>query len=156
MDQKSGSDPIRDYILANRDRYTRDAIREQLIAAGHKAEDVDRIWEALGPTEERPSSRFTGLAIFALVLLVIGAAIGAFGGFLIASLNASYSGSDTGVVRFFLVYAAIYLVTGSIMVWVANRIRVSDTVQFVLGVLLIPVYIGLMFGTCVAAVNLTS
>jgi Na+/melibiose symporter-like transporter len=87
---------------------------------------------------------------------VIGAAIGAFGGFVIASLNASYSGSDTGVVRFFLVYGAIYLVIGSVMVWVANRIRVSDTVQFVLGVLLIPVYIGLMFGTCVAAVNLTS
>ena len=155
MDQKSGSDPIRDYILANRDRYTREAIRDQLIAAGHSAEDVDRIWEELGPTEERPS-RFTGLAIFALVLLVIGAAIGAFGGFIMASLNASDSGSDTAVLRFFLIYAAIYLVIGSFMVWVANRIRVSDNVQFVLGVLLIPVYIGLMFGTCVAAVNLTS
>lgn len=155
MDQKSGSDPVRDYILANRDRYTREAIREQLIAAGHKAEDVDRIWEELGPTEEG-RSRFTGLAIFALVLLVVGAAIGAFGGFIVASLNASYSGSDTGVLRFFLVYAGMYLVIGSVMVWVANRIRVSDAVEFVLGVLLIPVYIGLMFGTCVAAVNLTS
>ena len=153
MDPKS--DPIRDYILANRDRYTRGAIREQLIAAGHDAEDVDRIWEELGPTEERPS-RFNGLAIFAVVLLVIGAAVGAFGGLLIASLNASYSGSDTGVVRFFLVYAAFYLVIGSILVWVATRIRASDGVQLLLGVLLIPVYIGLMFGTCVAAVNLTS
>ena len=153
MDPKSN--PIREYILANRDRYTREAIREQLIAAGHSAEDVDRIWEELGPTEERPS-RFNGVAVFAVVLLVIGAAVGAFGGLLIASLNASYSGSDTGVVRFFLVYAGLYLVIGSILVWVATRIRVSDTVQFVLGVLLIPVYIGLMFGTCVAAVNLTS
>jgi hypothetical protein len=34
--------------------------------------------------------------------------------------------------------------------------RSSDTVQFVVGVLLVPIYIGLMFGTCVAAVNLTS
>jgi hypothetical protein len=150
MDPKS--DPIRHYILANRDRYTREAIREQLIAAGHRAEDVDRTWEELAVTPPG-RSRLNGLAVFAIVLLVIGAAIGAFGALLVTSFN---SGIARGPAGFFLLYAVLYLGIGSALVWVASRIRVSDTVQFVLGVLLIPVYIGLMFGTCVAAANMTS
>lgn len=156
MDPKS--DPIRDYILANRDRYTREAIREQLLAAGHSADDVDRTWEEVAATQPQPRrTRLSGLAIFAIVLLVIGAAFGAFGALLVASLNASYYGSDDGAgLRFFLVYAVLYVLIGSMLVWVASRIRASDGVQFLLGVLLVPIYIGLMFGTCATAINLTS
>jgi hypothetical protein len=152
MDPKR--DPIRDYILANRDRYTHEAIREQLIAAGHSAEDVDPTWDELAATEPRPS-RLNGLAVFAVVLLVIGAAFGAFGALLVTSLNANY-GNGTAGAQFFLLYAVLYLGIGSVLVLGASRIRASDAVQLVLGVLLVPVYIGLMFGTCVAAVNLTS
>jgi hypothetical protein len=39
---------------------------------------------------------------------------------------------------------------------VAIRDYESDTVHVVVRVQLIPVYIGLMFGTCVGAANLTS
>jgi hypothetical protein len=150
MDPKS--DAIRDYILANRDRFTREAIREQLIAAGHRAEDVDSTWEELAATQPRRSG-FNGLAVFAVVLLVMGAAVGAFGALLVTSFNSVIARGPAG---FFLLYAVLYLGIGSVLVWVASRIRASDTVQFVLGVLLVPVYIGLMFGTCVAAANLTS
>jgi hypothetical protein len=152
MDPKS--DAIRDYILANRDRYTREAIREQLIAAGHSADDVDRTWNELAATQPPPrSSRLNGVAIFAIVLLVIGAAFGAFGALLVTSFNPVIARGPAG---FFLWYAVLYLGIGSALVWVASRIRASDTLQFALGVLLIPVYIGLMFGTCVAAANMTS
>jgi hypothetical protein len=156
MDPKS--DAIRDYILANRDRYTREAISEQLVAAGHSADDVDRTWDEVAATQPQPQprrARLNGVAIVAIVLLVIGAAFGAFGALLVTSLNTNYADGAAGG-RFFLVYAVLYLGIGSILVWVATRIRASDTVQFVLGVLLVPVYIGLMLGTCAAAVNLTS
>jgi hypothetical protein len=154
MDPKSN--PIRDYIQAYRDRYTREAIRGQLLAAGHSADDVDRTWEELAATQPQPRrSRLNGVAIFAIVLLVIGAAVGAFGALLITSLNTNYADGAAGG-RFFLVYAVLYLGIGAILVWVANKIRASDTVQFVLGLLFVPIFIGLMFGTCFAAVNLTS
>ena len=38
---------IADYIRANRRRYTRDVIREQLIKAGHPPADIDATWAAL-------------------------------------------------------------------------------------------------------------
>ncbi|MGH2380229.1 MAG: hypothetical protein ACRDG7_03290 [Candidatus Limnocylindria bacterium] len=38
---------IADYIRANRRRYTRDVIREQLIKAGHAPADIDATWAAL-------------------------------------------------------------------------------------------------------------
>ena len=146
------NDPIRDYIRANRDRYTREAIREQLIAAGHRAEDIDRAWEELA-TAEPPPSRFNGLAVFALVLLVVGAAFAAFGALLVTSFNYVIARGPAG---FFVLYAVLYLGIGSVIIWVASQIRVSGTAQFVLGILLVPVYISLMLGTCLAAANLTS
>ena len=39
------NDPIRDYISANRDKYTSEAIREQLLAAGHDLALVDAALE---------------------------------------------------------------------------------------------------------------
>jgi hypothetical protein len=150
MDPKS--DAIRDYILANRDRYTREAIREQLTAAGHSPDHVDRTWEELAASQPRPS-RLNGVAVFALVLLVIGAAVGAFGAFLVTSFNYVIARGPAG---FFLLYAVLYLGIGVAIVWVASRIRASENVQLVIGVLLIPVYIALLLGTCLAAANLTS
>ncbi|MCA1572752.1 MAG: hypothetical protein LC798_21160 [Chloroflexi bacterium] len=38
---------IADFIRANRRRYTRDVIREQLIKAGHAPADIDATWAAL-------------------------------------------------------------------------------------------------------------
>jgi hypothetical protein len=42
---------IADFIRANRGQYTREAIRQRLIEAGHKAEEVDWTWEHLVQTE---------------------------------------------------------------------------------------------------------
>ena len=47
-------DPINDYILANRERYTREAIREQLIQAGHDTRAIDRALQEAWP--ESPSA----------------------------------------------------------------------------------------------------
>jgi hypothetical protein len=38
------AEPINEYIAANRDRYTREAITQQLVEAGYRREDVDAAW----------------------------------------------------------------------------------------------------------------
>ena len=45
-----------DYIRANRDRYSREAIRAQLIAAGHDSAAIDAAWEKV--TRLDPASPF--------------------------------------------------------------------------------------------------
>ncbi len=42
--QPGDGDPIRDYIRANLPSHTQEAIRSQLIAAGHAPERIDAIW----------------------------------------------------------------------------------------------------------------
>ena len=76
-------EPIDDYIRDNRGRYTREAIRENLITAGHDPTAVDQGWsraEAVNAAESVPkglSSRYWRLAIgahlaaFVLVFLYL-------------------------------------------------------------------------------------
>lgn len=55
-------DPIRDYISANREKYTPEAIREQLLAAGHDMAAVDAAlaeWPAPTVTEGSDAARKT-------------------------------------------------------------------------------------------------
>ena len=66
---------IDEYIRQNRDRYTREAIRQQLIAAGHDRSAIDAGWERVGAvstTPTRPAGWRPGWREF-LVLLVVGA-----------------------------------------------------------------------------------
>jgi hypothetical protein len=44
------SDPIEDYIRANRDHYPREALTEQMVAAGHDRAAIDAAWGRLSPT----------------------------------------------------------------------------------------------------------
>lgn len=75
---------IADYIRANRKRYTREVIREQLIKAGHAPADIDATWAALEAPDpdEVAGEGFWGrfwlfliglnVVIFLLVFLVTG------------------------------------------------------------------------------------
>jgi hypothetical protein len=73
--QPGGSDPVRDYILANRDTYTREAIIEQLVAAGHAKVAVERTWEQLLPGEPMRGRAGTNMAPFAWVIFGLGAVV---------------------------------------------------------------------------------
>lgn len=71
MDQ----DQIDEYIQQNRERYTREAIRQQLTAAGHDTATIDAAWERSGassPPSTQPVGWRPGWREF-LVLLVVGA-----------------------------------------------------------------------------------
>ena len=71
MDQER----IDDYIRQNRERYTREAIRQQLTAAGHDPSAIDAAWDRLAataPAPSRPGGWRPGWREF-LVLLGVGA-----------------------------------------------------------------------------------
>ena len=46
--------PIRDFIEANWGRYTREAITQQLVAAGYDKALIDKAWERLAAAESAP------------------------------------------------------------------------------------------------------
>lgn len=70
---------IDEYIRANQARYTREAVRQQLVAAGHDPASIDAAWERVSASERAPRS--TGWRpgwrefLVLLVLGTIGAAI---------------------------------------------------------------------------------
>lgn len=67
------TDPIRDYIAANRDKYTAEAIRAQLLAAGHDPAAVDAELARLAATPPTAEGR-SSVATYVWVVFWIGAA----------------------------------------------------------------------------------
>lgn len=49
------SDPIEDYIRANRDKYAREALTEQLVAGGHNPAAVEGAWNRVGQSQPQPA-----------------------------------------------------------------------------------------------------
>jgi hypothetical protein len=76
LEIRSVAGKITDYIRANRDRYTREAIRAQLIAAGHDSAAIDAAWDEVGrsakPDAPAPGGTGRFVAGLALVLYALG------------------------------------------------------------------------------------
>ena len=99
---------IDEYIRANRDKYTRQAIREQLLAAGHDIASVDAALAQVGPegaaaTSLTPVGWRVGRRAF---LALIGA--GAIG----AALVWNYGGLNVIAVPAYLIAGSIGLLVG--------------------------------------------
>jgi hypothetical protein len=154
--QPAAGDPIREYIRANLSTHTHDAIRSQLLAAGHAPERIDAIW-----AEEWPGfalERSVGnLRALSLSLYVVGAIIGGLGALALAGFMGSY-GNTSMIPVFLIVYAVGYLGLGYALSrfvgWGARRFRLGGWRTILLGVLLIPAYGTLMFGGCLVAAQL--
>lgn len=131
---------IADYIRTNRDKYTRGAIRDQLLAAGHDQAAIDEAWEAVeadAPGNPPEPSR-AGIVIYVLVWYVLGALIT-----LPIALGA-------GLVWFIV----LYLVVGGVVAYLVTRIQVAGA-GWLLAVPLVPIAFALIaFGTCVAAYSI--
>jgi len=108
--QPGGSGAIRDYILANRDTYTREAIIEQLVAAGHDKVAVGRTWEQLSTGEPMGGHAGTNMAPFAWVIFGLGAAV-----LLAGPVLGTFSGGSTfdgGLGIFGVGWLGAYLAVG--------------------------------------------
>lgn len=68
---------IDEYIEQNKATYTREAIRENLVTAGHDPAAIDEAWERLGASNAAPKPTGWRPGWREFLLLVIGGAIGA-------------------------------------------------------------------------------
>jgi hypothetical protein len=152
MDPNIPHQQITDYIRANGTKYTREAIREQLIAAGHDPVQIDGVWE-LEMSSVREGAAGGGLAAVARAFFIVGAVIGALGAF--AALGVSpYTGSASAPI-FLVIYAVSYGAIGYGLVrllrWAGPRFRIRGVWAGLVGLALLPIYGALMFGTCLGA-----
>ena len=102
---------IADYIRKHRAKYTRDAIRQQLLDAGHAPADVDATWAALDARDPDQTAGEGFWGRFVLILLGINVAV-----FLLVGLLTGLLGNLTqgGVI---LVVLAIALGITALIAW---------------------------------------
>lgn len=140
---------IRDYIQVNHDRYAPDAIRTQLIAAGHDPAAVDAALAAVASERATRSSDANGLLTEAWILFIVGGVAG------LAGFGMAASFRSDGI---FPIFAVGYLGIGFgiivLLRWAVPTLRIKGIWAGLLGLALIPIFGALMFGTCVAAFSI--
>ncbi|MEX0626987.1 MAG: hypothetical protein WD402_10615 [Chloroflexota bacterium] len=135
------NEQIRDYIQENRQKYTREAIRDQLIAAGHDAAQIDGAWalEMASPASQSGD----GLSMLARALFVLGMLVGAFGA--LALTTSSYVGSVSALI-FLPGYAVSYVAVGygivRLLRWAEAAFRIPAILGVLIGLALLPIYGG--------------
>jgi hypothetical protein len=146
---------IDDYIRENNTKYNAQAIREQLIAAGHDPSAVDeamsradlgrRIYGQHGSESSRPGSGLVGLA---WALFAVGGVVG-----LVGLAMAMSFGSSGGLALpiFGIAYVGIGLGLVTLLRWAIPRFGIGGVWASLIGLALFPIFGALMFGTCVAA-----
>ena len=137
---------IRDYIEAMTGQYTPQAIRANLITAGHDPAAVDVALAAFASERAARSSAGDGLLAEAWILFIIGGVTGLAGFGMAASFGSG---------GFFPIFAVGYLGTGVAVIlllrWAVPRFRIKGIWAGLLGLALVPIFGALMFGTCAAA-----
>lgn len=94
---------IADFIRANRERCTREVIRDQLVKAGHTPEEVDRTWDTLAASESITIDRGWRPGWREYLVLV---GIGAVGAFLVWR-DRPYGGDGVLAAIFYVVLASV-------------------------------------------------
>ena len=137
---------IADYIRAHRRRFTREAIRQKLIDAGHDPADVDATWAALASDpDDTAGEGFWGR--FALIVIGLNAAV-----FLLVVLA-------TGMlnVPVLAVVLAIVLGIGALIAWgivaLTGPTKMGRTTAMVIGVSIPLLFALLIGGSCYALVG---
>jgi hypothetical protein len=140
---------VADYIRANRDKYTRQAIRDQLLAAGHASDAIDEGWRAL---EAEPLAEVPGTAAgkvrtgWAIVLYAAGLL-----SLLVAAVSALVQPNSSRV--FFILFLVLYAVAGYFVVrWIARWRPLTGFGQLIVAIFVLPVmFLLVVFGSCLAA-----
>ena len=138
---------IADFIRDNRRRYTREAIRQQLIEAGHDPAAIDATWAALDAPDPDATAGEGFWSRFWLFLLGLNGTI-----FLLVFLS-------TGMVNNFVlaVVFAIALIIGALMAWgvvaATGPAKLGRTTAMVIGGVIPLIFAVLIGGTCYALVG---
>jgi len=138
---------IADFIRDNRRRYTREAIRQQLIEAGHDPAAIDATWAALDAPDPDATAGEGFWGRFWLILLGLNGAV-----FLLVFLT-------TGMVANFVlaVVLAIALIIGALMAWgvvaATGPTKLGRTTAMVIGGVIPLIFALLIGGSCYALVG---
>lgn len=152
-------DRIDTYIRENRARYTRAAIRQQLVAAGHDPTAIDQALANIRPESAGSQSRVrttserlqSGWAIF-LYLLGFSAPIG------LAVWTFLYG---TVLLVWLLLFLIFYAVAGYFLVrWVTRSVAPAGPIDLIRFFIALPFLFALLLGvgffaTCIAAYRLS-
>ena len=144
---------IADYITANRKKYTRQAIRQQLIDAGHDPAEVDRTWAALEAPDADAviGERFWGR--FGLILVGVNVAVFVLVGLLTGMLAYAIDGAGP----ILPVVLAVALALGALLAWgivaMTGPAKMSPTTALVVGIAIPLVFALLIGGACYAMVG---
>jgi hypothetical protein len=137
---------IEEYIRANRQRYTRDAVTEQLRASGHDSAEIEAAWarvEAATPTVP-PATAGPGTTLLAVLLGL---------GYAFAIVAAGFAAFLGGAVTVLMIAYMVAMIAGGI--WSIGRVmrapslrEGASAIALAAGVSVV-VFIGLS-GTCFA------
>ena len=138
---------IADFIRANRKRYNRDVIREQLLKAGHDPADIDATWAALDAPDPDAVVGEGFWGRFWLFLIGLNMAV-----LLIVVLATGMLNSPV-----LAVVLAIALVIGALMAWgivvATGPAKMGRTTAMVIGGVIPIVFALLIGGSCYALVG---
>ena len=138
---------IADFIRANRKRYNRDVIREELLKAGHAPADVDATWAALDAPDPDAVVGEGFWGRFWLFLIGLNVAI-----FVIVVLATNMLNSFVLAVVF-----GIVLIIGALMAWgivaATGPAKMGRTTAMVIGGVIPIVFALLIGGSCYALVG---
>ena len=142
---------LADYIRANRDRFTRDSLTQQLLASGHSPEAIASAWvvaDAMaGPASDAPQPRRVRQTVLQAIAILL-----ALGVFLLGEFSLVAAGGGRPMMLLYLVLFPIEIayVTG----WIVRRIGASGGLRrgeaaMTLGWLLVPVLaLAALMGVC--------
>lgn len=139
---------IADYIRANRGRYTREAIRQQLVDAGYDPEAIDRTWAILDTPDADDVAGPGFWRRFAIIL--IGVNVGVF--LIVGLLSGMLSNISASAVL--LVIFAVVLAIGALIAWgvvaLTGPAKMSPTTATVIGAAIPLLFALLIGGSCFA------
>jgi hypothetical protein len=139
---------IADYIRANRGRYTREAIRQQLIDAGYDPAVIDRTWAVLDTPDADDVAGEGFWRRFALIVIGINLGI-----FLIVGLLTGMLGNIAASAVLLIIFAVV-LAIGALIAWgvvaLTGPAKMSPTTATVVGAAIPLLFSLLIGGSCFA------
>lgn len=138
---------IDEYIRDHRARYTREAITQQLAAAGYARQAVDDAWERLATEEPQGAAAGRNLSLYVWILYWLGASI-----ILAITIISTVGSGGAGFTGFGIGWLIAYLALTYLPARAMARARPSGTagvLAVIVGVPLIVLLIGggICFGT---------
>jgi hypothetical protein len=138
---------IADYIRANREQYTREAITQRLMEAGYTREAIDATWSALDAPQpdDRAGEGFWRRFFFIVVGINVGVLV------LVGLATGSFFAPDRlGL----LGVLAVVLAIGALIAWgivaAVGPTRLGRTTATVIGVVVVSIFALLIGGSCYA------